>query len=87
MVERKWLVTASILVLILANLTACQTNSKSSAQLQTPELHAQAFIGAVAPVESVEDIFALSEADKTAVKAEMRAATSAQAKTMGNSID
>ena len=81
MVERKWLVTASILVLILANLTACQTNSKSSAQLQTPELHAQAFIGAVAPVESVEDIFALSEADKTAVKAEMRAATSAQAKT------
>ncbi len=68
-------------MLLSTVLIGCQTAPTSPTLLQGPELYVEAFNGAAMPVETMDEIFALSEAEKNAVRAEMRAATSAQAKT------
>ncbi len=71
-------VTLGLLAMVLCG---CQTTNQVQSRLQIPKLPEEHFAGHVTPVESVEDIFALPLAAKTEVRAQMRAATSAQAKT------
>ena len=51
-------------MLLSTVLIGCQTAPTSPTLLQGPELYVEAFNGAAMPVESMDEIFALSEAEK-----------------------